>query len=455
MVDTKSLQKIFTTEKEQFVTDWKKFLEFESISTDPTYNAKCLECADWLKEHMGDIGLQAEILKTPTKPVVFGEYNAGDAKPRVLFYGHYDVQPVDPVEEWRSPPFTPELRDGRLYARGAQDNKGQVMFFLKAVETLIKNNALDVSLAVIIEGEEECGSGGIAEAMSDWKSKLKSDVLMLCDTGSRSADVCAITMGLRGIAGLTVKLTGPRTDLHSGVHGGVAPNPSQAMAKLLASLHDENGRIAVPGYYDDVATPNREDLELANSVNVPDEFYQAMSGVKPLGGEKELTFAEKRGFRPTVEINGIHSGYGGPGMKTIIPRDAIAKISTRTVPDQDGAKALEKIEAHLVANAPEGLELTIEQREVGGPSVRVSSKSRVIEKAREVLSDLPVGDVELMWEGASIPIVAELAKVAEAEPLMVGFGLEEDNIHAPNESFSLEQFEKGFLFAASFLANYK
>ncbi|MCB0330600.1 MAG: M20/M25/M40 family metallo-hydrolase [Bdellovibrionales bacterium] len=453
MVTVQELEKLY--DQSHCIKDLESFLRFESISTDPAYEKQCVECANWLREHLKTIGLQAEVLATDAKPVVFAEYSSPKADaPRILFYGHYDVQPPDPLEEWTSAPFSPEVRDGRVFARGAQDNKGQVMFFVKALEALLKRGDLPVSVALVIEGEEECGSGGIARTMGKWKEKLKSDVLMVCDTGSRAEDVCAITMGLRGIAGLTVRLSGPRTDLHSGVHGGVCPNPATELARIIASLHGPNGEIAVEGYYDDVPSPLADDLLVANGVVVPDEYYESMSGVKPFGGEKGKSFAERRGFRPTIEINGIHSGYGGAGMKTIIPRDAIAKITTRTVAGQDTAGALKKIEKHLLDRTPPGLTLTIEDTEHGGSGLSVSTKSPVIQKAREVLSTLPVGQVELMWEGASIPIVASLAEVAGAEPLLIGFGLEEDNIHAPNESFSLSQFKKGFLYVAGFLSSY-
>ncbi|MCB0320669.1 MAG: M20/M25/M40 family metallo-hydrolase [Bdellovibrionales bacterium] len=454
MLGEQALQKIFDSEIETYLQDWKTFLEFRSVSTDPEFSGDCLACANWLRSHLEEIGFATQLLETGTKPIVYGHYDAGENAPRLLFYGHYDVQPADPLDEWLSPPFTPELRDGRMYARGAQDNKGQVMYFLKAVEALIRHAKLPVSLSVLIEGEEECGSGGIGDSLEKWKDLLQSGVLMVCDTGSHASEVCGITMGLRGIAGLTVTLSGPRTDLHSGVHGGVAPNPAAEMAKLLASLYDSSGRIAVEGYYDDVAEPNPQDIEIANAFEVPDEFYRAMSGVNPVGGEKGYTFAERRGFRPTIEINGVHSGYGGAGMKTIIPRDAIAKITTRIVPDQTGSRCLELIERHLLEHAPDGLILTVEEKDVGGSPLRTSSTSAVVQKARTVLDVLPVGQVALIWEGASIPIVARLAQVSGAEPLLVGFGLEEDNIHAPNESFSLEQFRKGFLYVASFLSSF-
>lgn len=454
MKSAEEIRKVYDEGKS--LSDWSEFLRFQSISTDPEYDGECIRCAEWLRDHLASIGLEATLLETGTKPVVYAEYCSPKADaPRILFYGHYDVQPADPLDEWTTPPFEPTLRDGRLYARGAEDNKGQVMYFVKAVEALLQEGELPVSLALVIEGEEECGSGGIGDALESWRERLRADILMVCDTGSRAKDVCAITMGLRGIAGLTVRLSGLRTDLHSGVHGGVCPNPATELARLIATLHDSEGKIAVEGFYDDVPEPDAADLTIANSVDVPAEAYQAMSGVQPVGGEKGRSFAERRGFRPTLEVNGIHSGYGGAGMKTIIPRDAFAKITTRTVAAQDTRAALKKIEAHLLSRAPEGLVLTISESESGGSGLAVSASSPVIERAQRVLGELEVGTVELMWEGASIPIVARLAEVAGAEPLLVGFGLEEDNIHAPNESFSLDQFYRGFSYVIGFLSSYR
>lgn len=441
----------FKKNRERFVKEWSDFLAFPSVGTDPDHRADCIKTAEWLSAHLSELGFDTKLLETPGLPVVFGEWRSASEAPTVAFYGHYDVQPADPVELWQTPPFEPSLRDNRLYARGAQDNKGQVWYFLKAVEMLLRQEELPVNLKIFIEGEEESGSTGIMKKMNSWQDELSSDVLMVCDTGSRMKEVCAITMGLRGIAGLTVSLSGPRTDLHSGVHGGVAPNPAGALARLLSSLHDQNGRIAVSSFYDDVEPAAAEDLAAANSVSIPDEVYQELSGVLPRGGERGLTFAERRGFQPTIEVNGFHSGYGGPGMKTIIPASATAKISTRLVAGQEAEKTLNLIEEHLKDNAPEGLQLTISDKEVGGPAVRVPLSSKPVQLAREVLTSLEIGEVELMWEGASIPVVTGLARAAGAEPLLVGFGLEQDNMHAPNESFDLDQFEKGFLYVSAFL----
>jgi len=453
-MDKVGLDKIFEENQERYLEEWKEFLSFESISTDPAYKQNCLDCAEWLSRHLSKIGMESRLLETPTMPVVFAEYKGSPGKPVISFYGHYDVQPADPLDKWKSKPFEPELRDGRMYARGAEDNKGQLFYFFKAVETLIANNSLDCTLRIFIEGEEECGSAGISARLQDWGDMLKSDVLMVCDTGCIQPGIPTITMGLRGIIMLMVKLTGPRHDLHSGVHGGVIKNPATEIARLVASFHNEDGSIAVPGFYDSVLPIDPEDRKLANVASFDDATYEAMVGAPPMGGEKEVSFAERRGFRPALEINGIAGGYSGAGSKTIIPSEAIAKVSARLAANQDPAESLQQLIDHIKSNAPAGLSLEISEAEVGGGAVRVSAKSEAIKKAASVLRQIVDRDPVFMWEGASIPIIASLVEASGAEPLLIGFGWEEDNIHSPNESFSIEQFKQGFLYAGLLLSSY-
>ena len=446
-------EKIFESDKNSFLQGWKEFLSFESVSTDQNYSKPCLDCATWLVNELSSIGLKSELWATEGKPVVYGEYLHSEAAPTLLYYGHYDVQPVDPLELWRSDPFKPEIRDGRMFARGAQDNKGQTFYVLKAIETLIKFKMLKCNLKLLIEGEEESSSIGISRALSGWRDKLQADLLMVCDTGMFPPGIPSITMGLRGIIFLTAQLTGARNDLHSGVHGGVAPNPATEMARLINSLYKADGSIAIQGYYDGIDAIDQDDLRLANTFAFPPEMYMRMVGVEPCGGEKALAPIERRGFRPTVEINGISSGYSGEGSKTIIPSRAMVKITSRLVSGQDPARCLELIRAHLRRNAPKGLTLEIFEDGVGGPAVRASSKGPWVGKAVSILQQLGDGRVSHIWEGASIPIVAELVNVSGAEPVLVGFGSEEDSIHAPNESFSIEQFRQGFLYASLFIGS--
>ncbi len=451
-MDIRTAREIFQRDEKRFIEDWKSLLRFSCISTDPAYNGECTKCAEWLVTHLLGIGFSSKLLPTPGKPVVFAERDGEPGHPTLVFYGHYDVQPVDPLELWESKPFEPELRNGRLYARGAQDNKGQLMYVLKALEMLVKRKELKCGVKLFIEGEEEHGSEGIDKVMSDWK-ELKGDVLMVCDFGVVPSGAPTITMGLRGIVALNFKLTGPSYDLHSGVHGGVAANPAIGIAKLVASLHDQSGRVAVEGFYEGVKDPSVEERKFANAEPWSDDAYKAMTGANPSGGEKGFSAWERRGLRPTLEINGIHSGYGGPGAKTIIPSIAEAKITCRLVPGQDPKKTMDRVAEHLKRHTPLGLKCEVEYGQSTGGALSLPVNSKVVHQAKAALDQISDQQTALWWEGASVPIVAKMIKVSGAEPLLLGFGREEDRIHAPNESFSIEQFRDGFLFSMLYLSS--
>ena len=280
---------IFSREEKRFIGEWSELLAFPSISADPAHAPDCRSCAKWLVSHLDKIGFPAKLLETSGHPVVFAERKGKPGKPVVLFYGHYDVQPVDPIDEWQTPPFEPVIRNGRVYARGAEDDKGQFFAIIKAMEILVSSDKLDCTVKIIIEGEEEYRSLGISESLEKWQEMLKADILMLCDTNMAAPDTPTIIMGLRGIISLEIALTGPRHDLHSGMHGGVAPNPAAGMAKLVASLHNPDGSIAVPGMYDSVAEPSEREKKLANA-SAPDEAtYMTAIGVPPVAGEKRFS----------------------------------------------------------------------------------------------------------------------------------------------------------------------
>ena len=443
----------FAENQQRYMDEWKEFLSFASISADPTHAADCLNCANWLVKHLTGIGFTSRLLETSGKPVVYAERQGKPGKPVVLFYGHYDVQPVDPLNEWQTPPFQPTLINQRMYARGAEDDKGQLFAMLKAMETLIQADALDCTVKIIIEGEEEYGSRGIASYLDKWHDLLKADILMVADTNMVKPGTPTIIMGLRGIISLEVTLIGPRHDLHSGMHGGVAPNPAAAIAALVAGLHNPDGSIAVPGMYNAVTEPTARESALSNACAIDADTYMTQIGVPPVAGEKRFTPAERLGFRPSIDINGIHSGYGGPGGKTIIPSRAIAKITARLVPNQDPEFCLNAIIAHLEQHTPTGLNLTITETSIGGRGFRLNLDSSLVEKAGGILNHISGKEPAFMWEGASVPIVSGLAKAAGAEPLLVGFGLEEDRIHAPNESYSIEQFRLGYLYGVLMLSS--
>ncbi|MCO6429739.1 MAG: M20/M25/M40 family metallo-hydrolase [Deltaproteobacteria bacterium] len=450
--EQQNLTAYFESNRDRFIEEWKEFLRFKSISTDPKHDQDCIACATWLSKHLEGLGFHSSLVPTPGKPMVHATYEPPKRSgPAVLFYGHYDVQPVDPIEAWTTPPFEPTIREGRLYARGAQDNKGQTFYVIKALEYLIKCGRLSTPVALLIEGEEEDGSKGITAALPSMGGQLKADILMVCDTGTIVPDCATITMGLRGLITLEIKLSGAAYDLHSGVFGGVAPNPALQMARLVTTLHNRDGSIAVQGYLDGVPPISEEDRKVAHDIPVPLDSLESVIGVPLSGGEENYTAIERRGFRPTIEINGLHSGYGGPGTKTIIPSYAIAKITSRLVAGQEPQRCLDLLIEHVKRHAPKGLKLDIVSKGIGGPAVVVNSASSVIQTAKGVLDRITPKGTCLMWEGASIPIIPALATTAGAEPLLVGFGLEEDCIHAPNESFSLEQFKRGFHYAAMLL----
>lgn len=444
----------FDSEVGRWTDEWMKFLSFPSIGAQPESDPDCRACADWLRNHLDAIGMQARLIETTTKPLVFAEYRGKPGHPVILFYGHYDVQPVDPLNEWTSPPFAPVLLGNRVYARGAQDDKGQVFSFIKGLETLIRRQELNATVRILLEGEEECGSNGLIGALPSLTDLLYCDILMVADTDMSASGAPAVVMGLRGIAHLTVTLTGPDHDLHSGLHGGLAPNPMSGIARLIASLHNPDGAVAVQGFYDAVRPPTRaeSDLAMANKFDTID--YRRLTGVQPLAGESNFPPQLRLGFRPAIDINGMHGGYGGVGSKTIIPSKAMAKISMRLVPDQNPETCLDLLAQHLALHLPPGFSMKLTERHASGPGFRLNPDTPTVQKARAVLASITGKQPAFLWQGASIPIVSTLATYSRNDPLLVGFGREEDRIHAPNESYSLEQFRLGYLYTAHLLASH-
>lgn len=446
------LDSLYAANADRFLQEWQDFLRFPSVSISEVHRPDCHDCAKWLATHLAAIGFTTKLIPTFSHPLVYAELKGTATLPTALFYGHYDVQPEDPVELWKTPPFEPTLLNGRLYARGAQDNKGQLFAALKAIETLIRAKIPTGTIKILIEGDEETGQMQVLKVLDREKALFKADIVMAADTSAVSSGAPTITMGLRGIAHMTLVVTGPAHDLHSGVHGGRVPNPVHGICKLIASLHAPGGRVAVKGFYDGVHPPSAEERQLANVNPLDPEWYKSVTGVMPIAGEQEFTPVERTGFRPAVEINGIHSGYGGPGSKTIIPASAMAKLSARLVPGQDSKRILELIEAHLRQQLPAGLNLEITEHGIGGPAFRGNLDSPVVRVARGVLAELSPLPTAFLWEGASVPILSFLPQVAGGETILVGFGSEADNIHAPNESYSLEQFRQGFLYTGLFLS---
>ncbi len=452
---TSSIARYYANNEKRFISELVELLKFPTISADPSHDKDCRNCAKWLARNLSGIGLKSRLLETPGKPVVFAERIMDRNRPTILVYGHYDVQPVDPIDLWKTPPFAPVIKGDNIFARGAEDNKGQFFYVIKALEALIALKLVDCNIKVILEGEEEFSSHGMSVSLPKWKQLVKADSLIVTDVNTVNSGEPTIIMGLRGIVQLTVELDGPSYDLHSGSNGGVAPNPATAMARLIATLHKDDGSIAVKGFYKDVAEPTRNERKMANSVKFDKAQYKKITGVDPVGGEKRFSPAERLGFRPTIEVNGIHSGYGGPGSKTIIPSKSIAKITSRLVEGQDPDKMLGLIIDHLKSNTPVGMKLTLSDKHVAGPAIKIDAGSTLVKKAALVLKKLTGIKPVYLWEGASVPVITKLARTSGADTLFVGFGNAKHRAHAPNEYFEKKLFKLGYLFAAEMIQSGK
>lgn len=422
-------------------------LRFPTVGADPMHLRDCVQCAMWLKGWLEEIGADVELLLpkdgglSATPPVVFAERTGDEGAPTVLFYGHYDVQPPDPVEEWNTPPFEPTEKDGRVYCRGAQDDKGQFFSFLCGLrDFLASHHGAMPTLKFVLEGQEESGSAAVAKVAARIGDRLRADILLVSDTGAAADLRPAIVAGLRGVSHFTVNLTAADCDLHSGRYGGIVPNAAQGIAELMASLHNPDGSIAVRGFCDGIVPPTDDELALAEASAMDDAAYERETGVAPVGGERGLSVTERNSFRPTIEVNGIHSGYGGPGSKTVIPCSATAKLSMRLVPGQNPNDCLELVVRHLRQHLPMGMKMTVDEITGEAPAMRLPLKSPVFRLAADVLGEIDRRGAVFQWDGASIPIVSTLARISGAAPLLVGFGQGEDRIHSPNESFSWRQF---------------
>ena len=441
------------TKKEYF-----ELLKFESVGADHAHLRDCVQCAVWLKGWLGRAGFKAELIMPDVKdgkaapPVVFAERPGDEGAATALFYGHYDVQPPDPLGEWLTPPFEPTEKDGRVYCRGAHDDKGQFFAFLCGLRDFLAKPGPKPTLKVLLEGQEESGSAALSEMAPGMRRRLAADVLLVCDTSAAADLRPAIVAGLRGVSHFTIRLTGANRDLHSGEYGGLAPNAAQAMAALVASLHAPDGAIAVEGFRDGIEPPTEDEARLAESFSPSEADFEAEIGCKPSGGQRGLSPARRLSFEPTIEVNGIHSGYGGPGAKTVIPREAIAKISMRLVPGQTPDGAFAAVKRHLEARVPEGMSLSVDEFSPGATGFRLPVASPLFRLAAHVLGELDDREPVFVWEGASIPVVSVLREASGAAPLMVGWGQPGDCIHSPNESYSFVQFAKARQWAAAILA---
>ena len=424
--------------------DLFSFLRFPSISTASEHAGDVLACGQWLEQKLAAMGLSVELHETPGHPVVVARNEHKEGRKTVLIYGHYDVQPVDPVELWDSPPFEPEIRDGKIWARGATDNKGQMLAHVLGVEqSLEEDGELPVNLIFLFEGEEEIGSPNLMPFLQQHKDELKCDVIAVSDTGMVAQGVPTMGYGLRGIACCEVTVKGPSGDLHSGVYGGAVANPATAVARLVASLHDTEGNIAIEGFYDEVRPLEQWERDMwADVPGMTEQDMLAITGSPALFGEPGYSSAERLWARPTAEVNGIAGGYQGEGSKTVLPAEAMAKFSFRLVPDQDPKDIMEKVQAHLEKHAPEGVTVEVEVGHDGKPFYADpnSENGKAGQAAlRAAFGKEPV----LIREGGSIPIIQDMKEIFGVEALMLGLALPDCQIHAPNENYYVENFEAG------------
>jgi acetylornithine deacetylase/succinyl-diaminopimelate desuccinylase-like protein len=424
--------------------DLFSFLRFPSISTDSKHAGDVQACAEWLIDKLSGMGLTTELHETPKHPIVVAKNPHITGRRTVLIYGHYDVQPVDPLGLWASDPFEPVIRDGRILARGAADNKGQMLAHVLGVEkTLREQGELPVNLIFLFEGEEEIGSPNLAAFLRDHRDELKCDIIAISDTGMVAPGVPTLGYGLRGITCCEVILRGPKRDLHSGLFGGIVANPASAMARLVSSLHGLDGQVTIEGFYDQVRPLETWEREMGLTLpGVSDADYLAVTGSPGLFGEPGYTSAERIWARPTAEVNGMGSGYQGEGSKTVIPAEAFVKLSFRLVPDQCPQDIMEKVKSHLESHCPPGVEIEIQPGHDGKPYVTDPNSNYGL-AAQNALRRAFNAEPVLIREGGSIPIVQTFRDILGADTLLLGLALSDARIHSPNENFPVENFEAG------------
>jgi len=429
--------------KQRFLDELLDLLRIPSVSADSKYKGDVARCAEAVKQAMLDAGAdKAEICPTSGHPIVYGEKMIDPSLPTVLVYGHYDVQPPDPLELWHSGPFEPVIKDEKIYARGACDDKGQMFMHVKALEMMNKTNTLPCNVKLMIEGEEEVGSSNLGKFLEDNKEKLKADIVLISDTSMISMEHPSLETGLRGLAYMEVEVTGPNRDLHSGVYGGAVANPVNILCKMIASLHDENNHITIPGFYDKVQNLSDADRKALNEAPFDLGDYKKDLGVKEVWGEKGYTTLERTGIRPTLDVNGIWGGYTGEGAKTVLPSKANAKISMRLVPNQTSDEITELFTKHFQSIAPDYVTVKVSAHHGGEPVVTPTDSVAYKAAAKAIQTSFGKDPIPTRG-GGSIPIVALFESVLGLKTVLLGFGLDNDNIHSPNEKYDVFNYFKG------------
>ena len=437
------VRKYIDEHRDRFLEELFGLIRIPSVSSVADHREDMVRAAEYWRRMLREAGCdRVEIYPTNGNPIVYGEKMIDPRLPTILVYGHYDVMPVDPVELWESPPFKPEVRNGRIYARGADDDKGQAFMQAKAFELMVKTGTLPCNAKFMIEGEEEIGSANLEPFCRQYRDMLKSDIILVSDTSMIALDTPSITVGLRGLAYMQVEVTGPAFDLHSGIFGGAVANPANVLTRLVAALTDDNGRITIPGFYDDVIEISREERDNMARAPFDEEAYKKHLQVDALFGEAGYTPKERTGIRPTLDVNGIWGGYTAEGTKTVLPSKAYAKISMRLVPNQDYVKIGELFEKHFTAIAPPWVKVKVQA--LHGGQAYVSPVDTPGYKAAEKAMETVLGKKPIpVRSGGSIPIIPQFEDTLGVKSILLGFGLESDAIHSPNENYPLENFYKG------------
>jgi acetylornithine deacetylase/succinyl-diaminopimelate desuccinylase-like protein len=446
----RDLDAFLTANRSRIERELFDFLRIPSVSASSEHNADTARAAEWVAASLRDVGLRTEVIPTDGHPIVLGEWRgAGPSRPTILVYGHYDVQPPEPLDLWTSPPFEPEIRDGKLFARGSVDDKGQVFLHIKALEAHLRvRNKLPVNILMLVEGEEEVGSDHLGDFVRAHTERLKCDAVVISDSSMFAPGIPSILSSLRGLVYLEVLVDGPRTDLHSGSYGGAVVNPATALAGIIATFHDANGHIAIPGFYDSVVEWEPEAKARLRALPFDATAFQEEVGAPALSGEAGYSTLEQLWARPTCEVNGLLSGYTGEGAKTVLPARAMAKVSCRLVPKQDPQEIGRLLEAHIRRGAPRGVTVTVRHLH-GGRPWRADLRGPVYDAATHALTAAFRREPVITGEGGSIPVVADFVDALGAPVLLMGFGLPGENAHAPDEWMSVENFERGMRAAAT------
>jgi acetylornithine deacetylase/succinyl-diaminopimelate desuccinylase-like protein len=448
------VKEYIASNQDRFLSELFEWLRIPSVSADSRHKTDVRKAAEYLKQKFVEAGIQhVEICETKGHPIVYAEKMVDPKLRTVLVYGHYDVQPADPLNLWDSPPFEPIIKDGKIFARGSCDDKGQVYMHVKAFEIMMKQNRLPCNIKFMVEGEEEVGSDNLGTFVRENKDKLKADIILISDTALISLEHPSITTGLRGLSYMEVEVTGPNRDLHSGVYGGAVANPINVLCDMIASLHDENGRVTIPGFYDKVVELTTTEREALNKAPFDLESYKKELGIADVRGEKGFTTLERTGVRPTLDVNGIWGGYTGEGAKTVLPSKASAKISMRLVPGQISSEITEIFTRHIKSIAPNSVKVKVTAHHGGEPAVTSTSSSayKAASSAfEEVWNKKPIPT----RDGGSIPIVALFKRELGLDTVLMGFGLDSDAIHSPNEHFGVKNFVLGIETIVAFYKHY-